>query len=206
MRHVPIQGEARREVEDVLDESEWFRALRREERAKSRSSIDRLIASADLLEYGPGEMIIRQGYPSDSFFIMVRGSARVRAGGETGGEAEVGWLRRPASFGEVGLLLNEPRSATVVADAGVLALRFDAGAFHEIFEKIPEFGLETSRHLARRLHAVTRLVPLPESDLEAEPAGTAPDAAPDPAHEGQAQAGPALPRLSNVPIVPPDEE
>ena len=204
MRHVPIQGALRREVEDVLDDSDWFRALRREDQAKAGSSIARLIASADLLEYGPGEVIIRQGYPSDRFYIMVRGTARVRVG-EGRAEAEVGWLRRPASFGEVGLLLDEPRSATVVAEATVLALSFDAAAFHAVFEKIPEFGLETSRHLARRLHAVTRLVPLPESDLESGSAEAAPDAAPDPSHE-VAQAEPELPRLSNVPIVPPDEE
>ena len=202
MRHVPIQGAVRREVEDVLDDSDWFRALRREDQAKAGSSLDRLIASADLLEYDAGEMIIRQGYPSDRFYIMVRGSARVRVGEGKGAEAEVGWLRRPASFGEVGLLLNEPRSATVVAEATVLALSFDATAFHEVFKKIPEFGLETSRHLARRLHAVTRLVPLPESDLESESG----EAASDASHEAYARPEPALPRLSNVPIVPPDED
>jgi|MudIll2142460700_1097286.scaffolds.fasta_scaffold410907_2 CRP-like cAMP-binding protein len=202
MRHVPIQGALRREVEDVLDDSDWFRALRREDQAKAGSSLERLIASADLIEYAPGEVIIRQGYPSDRFYIMVRGSARVRVGEEKGAEAEVGWLRRPASFGEVGLLLNEPRSATVAADATVLALSFDATAFHEVFKKIPEFGLETSRHLARRLRAVTRLVPLPESDLEDASGETPSEAEPEP----HTRPAPALPNLSNVPIVPPDEE
>ena len=202
MKRVPIQGGLRREIEDALGDSDWFRALRLEDRQKAGSSLDRLIASADLVEYQPGEIIIRQGYPSDCFYILVRGSARVRVGEGHGAEAEVGWLRRPASFGEVGLLLNEPRSATVVADEPVLALSFDATAFHSVFEKIPEFGLETSRHLARRLRGVTRLVPLPESDIERE--------APEPAVEAPAEPAtkPAvtLPSVSNVPIVPPDEE
>jgi len=199
MRRIPIQGELRREVEEALGDSDWFRALRREDRQKAGSSLERLIATADLVEYEPGELIIRQGYPSDCFYILVRGSARVRVG-ERGAEAEVGWLRRPASFGEVGLLLGQPRSATVVADENVLALSFDATAFHSVFEKIPEFGLETSRHLARRLHAVTRLVPLPEAEIEREAA--------EPAAEPQdeRQPPPSLPAASNVAIVPPDEE
>lgn len=162
MRTLPIQGELRDEVIRALGESPWFRALQQkaENGDKEAPQLDKLIASADLVEFDSGETILRQDYPSDSFHVVVRGSVNVRR--ETSeGELDLGTLRRPAAFGEVGLLLDEPRTATVVAEGPVLALGFSAIAFHGVFEKIPEFGLETSRHLARRLRDLTAMVKHP---------------------------------------------
>ena len=115
-----------------------------------------------------GTTIIEEGFPSDSFLIVVRGRVDVRIDrGE--GRASVGHLGRPASFGEVGLLLDEPRSATVVAETDGLVLRFGAVAFQDLFHTVPEFGLETARHLARRLREVSARLPLPESDVVKRP-------------------------------------
>jgi CRP-like cAMP-binding protein len=126
---------------------------------------EHLIASADLVEYAPGEVIVEQGFPSDSFYVIVKGVVRVRLG-----QRDVGSLRRPASFGEVGLLLEDARTATVVAGNGpVQALRFSVAAFHDVLAQVREFGLETARHLARRLREVSGLVPLPEASLEQAP-------------------------------------
>lgn len=168
MKLLPIQGSARQQVEDALASSTWFRALQERDRAApaQERQTDRLLAQADLVQYEAGEVILRQGYPSDSLFVLVSGSVSVRVGEEGGPQRRLGRLRPSASLGELGLLLGEPRSATVVAADAVLALRFGAEAFNEVFQRVPEFGLDTARHLARRLRALTGLVPVYESDLE----------------------------------------
>jgi CRP-like cAMP-binding protein len=169
MKILPIEGERREEVLATLAESTWFRGLKQraagsEERLRQ---FEHLIASADLVEYAPGELIVEQGFPSDSFHVIVRGMVRVRLG-EGEGRREVGTLRRPASFGEVGLLLEDARTASVYAGAsGAWTLRFSVRSFHDVLVQVREFGLETARHLARRLREVSGLLPLPEAKLEA---------------------------------------
>jgi CRP-like cAMP-binding protein len=184
MKILPIEGERREEVLAALAESAWFSGLKQraagsEERQRQ---FEHLVASADLVEFAPGELIVEQGFPSDSFFVIVRGAVRVRLGEGPAGR-EVGRLRRPASFGEVGLLLEEARSASVHAGgAGARTLRFSVQSFHDVLAQVREFGLETARHLARRLREVSGLFPLPEATLEAaaEPEGAGPGAPPRP--------------------------
>lgn len=156
MLRLPIQGAQRDEVLKTLGESPWFRALERRATASDdgRRQLDHLIGSADLVKYAAGETIVQQGFPSDSFHVIVRGAVRVTAGeGEV--QRDLGLVRSPASFGEIGLLLDEPRAATVTAEEEVLALAFGAEAFRRVFAKVPEFGLDTARHLARRLKDMT---------------------------------------------------
>jgi CRP-like cAMP-binding protein len=152
MKRVPIAGELKTQVMAALGDSAWFEALRRRaaENAEGARELEHVLGLADLLEFEAGESVLRQGYPSDSLLVIVRGSARVVVG-EGNGETLVGRVRRPQSVGEIGLLLNEPRSATVVAEEPLIALAFSADDVRNVFQKIPEFGIDTARHLARRL-------------------------------------------------------
>ena len=89
----------------------------------------------------------------------------------------------------------------MVAAEGVLALRFGAEAFHEVFQRVPEFGLDTARHLARRLRVLTGMVPVPESDVEDADAPAPSEAEPTP--PAPKPAAPPLPR--NVGVLPDDD-
>jgi CRP-like cAMP-binding protein len=198
MKTLPIQGPARDEVITTLRASSWFRALqqRGEASPEGAKSLEAMLASADLVEYAPGEVILEEGFPSDSFYVLLRGTVQVRAGNAS----RVGKQRPPSSFGEVGLLLDEPRTATVVAEDEVRTLRLGARAFHELFSKAPEFGLDTSRYLARRLRDLTRLLPragkASRAREEAADEAAAPDARPAPREE----------LASNQPLLPADDD
>jgi CRP-like cAMP-binding protein len=198
MKTLPIQGPARDEVVNTLRASSWFRALQQRADAspEGAKSMEALLASADLVEYAPGEVILEEGFPSDSFYVLLSGTVQVRAGGKG---SRVGRQRPPSSFGEVGLLLDEPRTATVIAEEGARALRIGARAFHELFAKVPEFGLDTSRYLARRLRDLTQLVP---TEAEKKSQGQEPaDDAPQPS-----AAPPTSEDLaSNQPLLPADD-
>ena len=202
MRTLPIQGADRDAVLATLRASGWFRALQERTDASSpaASGLERLIASADLVGYDAGETIIEEGFPSDSFYLLVGGTVLVRIGRE-GARAGVGRLQAPSSFGEVGLLLDEPRTATVVAESEVRALRFGARAFHEVFERIPEFGLDTSRYLARRLRDVTSMLP-----TRGERPGPAPSVVADEAPGPASSPASAEPVASNQPLLPYGED
>jgi twitching motility protein PilT len=70
----------------------------------------------------------------------------------------------PDSIGEMGLLLGQPRTATVITAARSLLLRFDRDAFQVMYERIPGFGLGLSRALATRLQSASRQIPMPALD------------------------------------------
>ena len=134
-------------VLSALKNCPLFRALKPEQ-------IPQLAKAGEIVRFETGEKIITQGEPSDSFFVIMEGDAAVTI--DRNGEAVgLGSVPTPVSVGEVGLLLGEPRTATVIARSEVRALKFTARAFEAMFKKIPEFGVALSSGLAYRLHHVS---------------------------------------------------
>ncbi|MEZ5420418.1 MAG: cyclic nucleotide-binding domain-containing protein [Vicinamibacterales bacterium] len=70
---------------------------------------------------GPGEVVLRQGDPSDAFYVIASGEVEVRRRGP-GGDELVARLVPGDHFGETGLLHQAPRNATVVAGAAPVEL------------------------------------------------------------------------------------
>ncbi|XP_043212646.1 cAMP-dependent protein kinase type I regulatory subunit-like [Amphibalanus amphitrite] len=91
---------------------------------------------ADSLEpvsFADGETIVRQGEPGDDFYIIVEGRAAVlqrRTEGEQ--EQEVGQLGPSDYFGEIALMLDRPRAATVVARGPLKCVKLDRGRFERV--------------------------------------------------------------------------
>ncbi|GLH15079.1 Pka-R1_0 protein [Gryllus bimaculatus] len=91
---------------------------------------------ADALEpvsFDDRETIVRQGEPGDDFYIIVEGTALVlqyRAEGEE--PMEVGRLGPSDYFGEIALLLDRPRAATVVAKGQLKCVKLDRARFERV--------------------------------------------------------------------------
>lgn len=86
----------------------------------------------------------------------------------TDGLVEISRIKPYSVFGETGLLLEEPRSATVKAAESSLVLKFDKSLFNYMFEKIPAFGQTVGRTLAARLNRLSKNVPLPQYDKKSD--------------------------------------
>ncbi len=140
-----------------------FRALKPEQ-------IPQLVKVAELQRFDPGETIVRQGDPADSFYVVLDGTAAVTTDRGQGETVELGQIPLPASVGEVSLLLGEKRTASVTAKTQVHALKFSAKAFDAMFQKIPQFGSALSTGLAHRLHQLSGKIEIPEIAPPAAPA------------------------------------
>jgi len=94
------------------------------------------LAVADALEavsIDDGAVVVKQGEPGNDFFIIVDGSAVVtqcRAEGED--PVEVGLLGPSDYFGEIALLLDRPRAATVTARGPLKCVKLDRDRFERV--------------------------------------------------------------------------
>lgn len=101
--------------------------------------------------FAPGQVIIREGEPGDSFHVIVEGEVAfvtVDAGGheimlDTAGPG--GW------FGELSLLTGDPRSARVKAVTAVTTLCLDRESFRSFLVAQPHAVLDVLAVIGRRL-------------------------------------------------------
>ncbi len=97
-------------------------------------------------DYKAGEAIFRKGDRGDEFFVIQRGRVRILSGNrqlETLGENEI--------FGEMALIDDSPRSATVVADTDVTVSPVTEKQYLFLVRHTPFFALKVMRVLAQRL-------------------------------------------------------
>jgi small-conductance mechanosensitive channel/CRP-like cAMP-binding protein len=125
----PPDTEARtRDREGLLANVDIFSALSDDQR--------RTIASrARTSVYANGELIVREGQPGTSMFVLCSGRAAVvlQASGK-----EVALIEKGGYFGEMSLLTGDARSASVVARGDVVVIEIDADVFRQLAEEAPQ--------------------------------------------------------------------
>ncbi len=100
-----------------------------------------------------GDAIFREGDRGDEFFVVVRGMVEIRSGNrllETLGQNSI--------FGEMALIDDSPRSATVIASTDVSVAPITEKQFLFLVRHTPFFALRVMRVLATRLRAQNKAV------------------------------------------------
>jgi CRP/FNR family cyclic AMP-dependent transcriptional regulator len=115
---------------------------------------DELLKFAELTRertYPKGSVILFQGDPGDSLYVLRQGRAKVVLIGEDGREVILGVLEPGAHFGELALIDDQPRSAHVIAmeDSQLLILRRED--FRRRVEANPPVAWALLTELSRRL-------------------------------------------------------
>jgi small-conductance mechanosensitive channel len=129
---------------EALQRVELFHTLTDEERHE-------LALRMNEAPFVRGEAMTRQGAKAHWLYIMTQGEAEVRVAVDGSGLSEkVATLKGGDFFGEMGLMLGEPRMATVIATTDVECYRLDKDAFHDILSRRPEIAEDISHILARR--------------------------------------------------------
>lgn len=113
--------------------------------------LDPFLEAARFLSYAPDTTVISEGADGGDLYLILSGSVRVTKGIEGGGEHVIGLLRKGDFFGEMALIDNLPRSATVhaheKADLAVIPRRDIA----RIFESRPGTAYRVMRSFAEVL-------------------------------------------------------
>jgi CRP/FNR family cyclic AMP-dependent transcriptional regulator len=100
--------------------------------------------------YDSGEVIEKEGGSAVAFYLITGGSVNVHKG-----EKPVAKLGRGQFFGEMALIDNQPRSATVTAAEASKCLVMPVWSFRATLQKDPKIAMAVMRELARRLRETT---------------------------------------------------
>ena len=115
---------------------------------KQLSQVSRLMTPLDLKA---GKVIARQGEVGREFLILLEGQVEVARDGK------IIAVRGAGDFiGEIALLDNRPRTATVTARTDVVVEVLNRGEFASLLAEAPELSAQVMATMARRLAALDR--------------------------------------------------
>ncbi len=108
--------------------------------------------ASERLSFTPGQYLCKQGDVGDAAYIIIDGDADVVL--ETGSDnITVASVGKNDIIGEIAILLDVPRTASVVATSDVIALKVTKDLFFRMATDFPEMSVEIMRVLAHRLEA-----------------------------------------------------
>ena len=96
-----------------------------------------LMSAASVEQYREGAVIVRQGAVEDSFYVISRGDVVVTVLDEFGRERHVASLATGDHFGEIALLFDTPRTATVRTSSPATLLVLHRDAFYKLMDAVP---------------------------------------------------------------------
>ena len=103
-----------------------------------------------------GEQVVRAGESADSLLIMLTGRAKVTNFDEEGREIILAWLGPGEFFGEMGLIDDSPRSATVIAVENCELLTLGKAEFQRCMQENFQVAQKLMQILVRRLREADR--------------------------------------------------
>jgi CRP-like cAMP-binding protein len=118
------------------------------------SKLKLLAFASERLTFNPGRELFHQGDHADKAYIIIEGDAAVLVD-TPNGTIKVATLSKNALVGEIGILCDVPRTATIKAESKVVTLAIARDVFFQMVTEFPQMGVEIMRELARRLERTT---------------------------------------------------
>lgn len=119
----------------------------------SRRHLKQIAEHADEISFQQNETILEADQPGGTFFVIVEGEVKVMRGNRVIARAGPGEF-----FGEISLLDGGPRTATVIADTPVVAIRLFKSSFDRIVTQEPKVASKILAAVARRLREAERTI------------------------------------------------
>ena len=107
--------------------------------------------AAEVVRFGAGEVIVRQGDPGDAVYALIDGAAEVWLEDAPQQPVLLRTMRSGQLFGETAVLYHGPRSATIKAKTDIMTLKLPGPVFIELLRSSPDIALRVAVTLAQRL-------------------------------------------------------
>jgi CRP/FNR family cyclic AMP-dependent transcriptional regulator len=112
----------------------------------SRAEMKEIVKLADEIDLREGKEMTREGSPGREFFVLLEGTADVKKNSR-----KVNTLGPGDFFGEIALVSQAPRTATVIATSPVRALVITDRSFRRLLDDSPQVKNKVMEAMAMRL-------------------------------------------------------
>jgi CRP-like cAMP-binding protein len=114
-----------------------------------------LAFTSERLEFMDGDEVCHQGDFGDAAYIILDGQADVLVD-TPNGALKVAMVGKNDIIGEIAILCDVPRTATVTARTELATLKISKDNFFQLLGQFPQIGIEVMHELASRLHHTTQ--------------------------------------------------
>jgi CRP/FNR family transcriptional regulator, cyclic AMP receptor protein len=124
-----------------------------------------LAFTSERLEFLSGHELFHQDDYGDAAYVILEGEADILV--DTPRTAiKIATLGKNDMLGEIAILCNMPRTATVVARGDLAALRVSKEGFFHLVTQFPQVGVEVMSALASKLHRTTQALTAARAKLD----------------------------------------
>lgn len=125
----------------------------------TRDEFKQVVAKLNLRHYEKGTVVVKEGDPGNSLFIVVRGEVRVLTQTPTKKEVFLANLGEGDFFGEIALLTGKPRTATIITNTKSELLELTKDDYENIISRYPNVKKVVEEfHLQRTYKTVEAMV------------------------------------------------
>jgi CRP-like cAMP-binding protein len=121
-----------------------------------RLDLARLAGELEELTFEPGQAIVREGDAADGFYVINSGRVVVVARAPVGDGSRLVALGSGEGFGEIALLTDSPRTASVIAETEVTVWRLSRARFEALLGHERSIAQSIERSLSLRLAATSQ--------------------------------------------------
>ena len=114
------------------------------------SKLKLLAFTSERIAFEGGQVLFKQGDTGDAAYIVIEGEAEVLVNGPAG-PIQVAVLGRNAIVGEIAILCDVPRTATIKARERLVCLRISKELFLRLLNEFPQIAIAVVRELAHRI-------------------------------------------------------
>lgn len=120
----------------------------------ANANLKLLAFASQRLSFSEGDVIFEQGAQGDAAYIIIGGSANVEID-TSNGPVTVATLKENQIVGEIAILCEVPRTATVRAATDLTTLRVTKDLFFKLSVEFPQMAVEVMKEIGSRLEATT---------------------------------------------------
>ncbi|HEY6981194.1 Crp/Fnr family transcriptional regulator [Reyranella sp.] len=111
----------------------------------------KLIAfTGERMNYAEGQELFHQGDVGDAMYVILGGVADVLLEKQDG-QIRVAEMKKNSFVGDIAILIDVPRTATIKAREPVTTLKISKVMFFQLLAEVPQMAIEIMRELAHRL-------------------------------------------------------
>ena len=139
-----MTGRSGDELDRLVEENRVLGTMDLDARVQLRAALEPITVPG-------GTVLIREGDPADCLYLVAAGRLRVVTTDDDGDEIQLAEIGRGDLVGEMALITNRPRTATVRALRDTHLLRLSTAAFSRLVSDHPESGRRISTEMVDRL-------------------------------------------------------